>query len=260
MCLQHAGNWYEIDPILVEELLGFFPKLSAPSHFISHLRRSFRELDTDFQGKLDTDDIEHALYLNNIALEEEVLIKLLEALDKDASHSVYYEDILELYEVYQLPWYEAVDDIAAKIGRKVLGGKATWKSFTALRQGLCSADKAQTGEISARIFRDALWRLGLDLSTDEVSRLIEALEVTGRSHKEAGAMVRYRDLLKYLLKLNGPAIADFLTGFYDDVRHQLADQEGGLREGVDRVHRSCKEQDKEGTGKALTHEKMAVST
>jgi len=253
--IQHAGKWFEIDPPLVEELLSFFPKLSASSRFICHLRRSLRELDTEHDGRLDTDDVEQALYMNNLALEEEVIWKLLDALDRDASGTVYYEDLIELFEAYQLPWYEMVDDVAAKMGRFIFGGKSKnkWKAFAALRRYLFSRDKAQTGEITGRMLKDVLVQLGFPLDHEETSRLVEALEVTGVKAKEPGAMVRYRDLLRYLLQLNGEAIDAYCKEFYDDVRHQLADQEGGLKQGVERIQRFCREHDKDRAGRSTSH-------
>jgi hypothetical protein len=170
---------------------------------------------------------------------------LLEVLDCDGSGRVAYEgELLEFLEAFQLPWHKLVDDVAAKLARHLLrGGAQGWKRFSTLRSRLYAADKTKAGEVPFKHFKEVLAALDVGLNAHEVGRLAEALEVLEPTGGKGGALVQYRELLRFLLEEKSDAFQEAVEGFTALLARQLADEDGGLKGGVQRILDACLEED-----------------
>lgn len=262
MC-QHAGRWYELDPDAACRLLVQFPKMSPPTRFICQLRRTLRGLDSGAEGRLDVDDVDYALRKKaRLRLDDRESAALLECLSQDGSGKVYYEDLLAFFHLYQLPWHELVDDVALDLSRKLFKGGADrsgWKRFSLLRSRLYDRDRSKQGVTSSKALREVLESVNVSLRPDDFMRLVEALEVDKaqqhdhQQHAEeagsAGGGVRYRELLRHLLDLNGEAREEVTEAFIRLVRKQLAEQpQAGIKQGVAAISAGCSEDDADKTG------------
>jgi Ca2+-binding EF-hand superfamily protein len=236
-----------------------FPKLSPPPRLVCALRRAFRRLDTATEGRVDTDDLEYALARCHVKLEKKQAARLSEALDLDGSATTAYEDVMEFFETLQLPWYKVVDDIAGKVAKRVFGDQASrhgWKAFATLRGRLCAKDKAGTGEIPAKPFREVMNSADVGLLTEEIERLVEALEVVDSEDKDEQSRVRYRELLRHLLSTQSDTLEEVLVEFVKDVRKQLSQLDGGVKEGLQRILAESIEADGDKTGTDLPHDSV----
>lgn len=113
------------------------------------------------------------------------------------------QDILEFYSAFRLPWYEVLDGIASKIRHSIFGGagkenRGSRRKLSKLRSCLYEKDKERAGLLQAKMFKEVLSSADLSLSPEDLGELIEVLEVS--RERAGGKLVRYREILKWLLK------------------------------------------------------------